>query len=300
MYELQQPKHISSLATSGMLVSVDINVWSATKQDRTISSEVTTAKNADSNAGRFVKNLLANNNHHRDIMNYRQTIYNFLNRSTFRWNNSQEYLPTINLETFKTEYDKHEKKFYELVDSFCDKYETIKSNMAFSQGDMYDEQDYPSVEEVRRKFGCKLFVSEVPEQDFRCQVAQDLADDLKLSYERQTKEIIKNVLHQQTERITDVMESIAHCCGTQEITTKDGKTATKKRKIYGRTVEKAKDLCRTISAMNLIDNEQSRKLRDVAKSLDKALDGVTTEKIRVSDFTRDKLKDDVDEILSKF
>ena len=45
--ELQKPKHLISLASSGVLVSVDVNVWSATKQDRGISNEVTTAKKAE-------------------------------------------------------------------------------------------------------------------------------------------------------------------------------------------------------------------------------------------------------------
>jgi hypothetical protein len=297
--ELQQPKHITSLATSAVLVSVDVNVWSATKQDRGISSEVTKLKRADSNAGRFVKNLLANNIYHKDLVNYRQTIYNWLKRSTYRWNVSQDLLPTINLEKFKSEYDEHQTEFYRLLDDFCDRYDTIKSNMAFSQGDMYNADDYPDVSEVRSKFACNLYVSEVPEQDFRCQVAQDLAHDLKLQYQKQAEEIVKNVLHQQTERITNVMESIAHCCGTQEIT-KDGKTTTKKRKIYDSTIEKAKELCETIRNFQLTDSEHSKRLRSVANQLDDTLQGVDSEKLRVSDSTRERVKNDVEDILSKF
>lgn len=297
--ELQQPKHITSLATSAVLVSVDVNVWSATKQDRGISSEVTKSKNADSNAGRFVKNLLANNVYHKDLVNYRQTIYNWLKRNTYRWNISQDLLPTINLEKFKSEYDEHQTEFYRLLDDFCDRYDTIKSNMAFSQGDMYNADDYPSVDDVKRKFACNLYVSEVPEQDFRCQVAQDLARDLKLQYQKQAEEIVKNVLHQQTERITNVMESIAHCCGMQEVT-KDGKTTTKKRKIYDSTIEKAKELCETIRNFQLIDSEHSTRLRTVANQLDDTLQGVDSEKLRVSDSTRERVKNDVEDILSKF
>ena len=66
--ELNKPQHITSLATSGLLVSVEVNVWSATKQDRAISNEVTIAKKADSNAGRFVKNLLANSPDHKALL----------------------------------------------------------------------------------------------------------------------------------------------------------------------------------------------------------------------------------------
>jgi hypothetical protein len=298
--ELKAPNHLTSLATSAVLVSVDVNVWSATKQDRGISSEVTKSKNADSNAGRFVKNLLANNVYHKDLINYRQTIYNWLKAKTYRWNNSQDLLPTISLESFKQEYDKHQTEFYKLLEDFCNRYDTIKSDMAFAQGDMYNAEDYPSVEEVKAKFGCRLYISEVPQQDFRCQVAQDLADDLKINYQRQCEEIVKNVLHQQTERITDVMESIAHCCGTHEVTTKSGRTTTKKRKIYDSTIEKAKDLCRAISGFKYVDNEHSRKLVSVARQLDDVLQGVSTEALRESDYTRDRVKTDIDDILSKF
>ena len=298
--QLQQPKHIICLATSSLLVSVDVNVWSATKQDRVISSEVTTSKRADANAGRFVKNLLANNAFHKDIINYRQTIYNWMKRKTYRWNNTQDLLPVVDLETFKEEYSEHEKSFKALVDSFCDKYDSIRSNMAFSQGDMYNAEDYPEVEEVRRKFGCRLYVSEVPEQDFRCQVASDLASDLKITYERQAREIVKNVLHQQIGRVTEVMESISHCCGTHEVTTKDGEVKSKKRKIYDSTLEKAKELCRTYSQFKLVDNEDSRKLQSVIKLLDNALTGIDSELLRESDMVRDKVKTNVDDILSKF
>jgi len=298
--ELQTPNHLTSLATSAVLVTVDVNVWSATKQDRTISGEVTSSKKADPNAGRFVKNLLANNVHHKDLVNYRQTIYNWVKAKTYRWNNSQDLLPTIELESFKQEYDKHEKEFNRLLSEFCDKYDSIKSNMAFAQGDMYNIQDYPSVEEVRRKFGCKLYISEVPSHDFRCSVAQDLADDLKVNYQRQCEEIVKNVLHQQTDRIVNVMESISHCCRTQEITTKEGEVKSKKRKIYDTTIEKAKELCRTIGAFKYVNDEHSQRLRSVAKQLDDTLSGVSSEALRESDYTRDRVKSDIDDILSKF
>jgi hypothetical protein len=171
--------------------------------------------------------------------------------------------------------------------------------MAFAQGDMYNLEDYPEIEVIKKKFGCKLFISEVPSHDFRCSVAQDLADDLIANYQQQCEEIVTNVLHQQTGRVVEVMESIAHCCGNQEVTTKDG-IKTKKRKIYDTTIEKAKDLCRTIGGFKYVDNEHSRKLVSVARQLDDTLTGVSTEALRDSDYTRDKVKSEVEDILSKF
>ncbi len=295
---IQKPNSIISLATSAVLVSVDVNVWSATKQDRTISNEVTTTKNADQSAGRFVKNLLADNVQHKRVSNYRQTIYNWLKRSTYRWNNSQDLLPVLALEKFKTEYQEHEAEFYRLLDDFIENYASIVSDMAFKQGDMFNRNDYPDVDQVRAKFGIRLFVAEVPTQDFRCSVADDIADDLKQQYESQANEIVTGILSQQQERLAEVLESISHCCGVQEITvsgTADMKT--KKRKIYDTTIEKARELAGLYKEFNLGGSE---KLSEASKRLEVVLDGVNAGLIRDSDAVRNVVKSEVDEILGKF
>ena len=300
-FEMQQPNHIISLATSAILVSVDVNVWSATKQDRTISDEVTHAKKADSSAGRFVKNLLADDLFHKRVSNYRQTIYNWLKRSTFRWNNNQDLLPVINLEKFKQEFSEHEAEFNRLLDNFINNYQSIVSNMAFKQGDMFNSDDYPTASEVRNKFGIRLYVSEVPSHDWRCQISQDIATDLKSQYESQAEEIVTGILNQQVERLTEVMESISHCCGVTEIKTSDESIMkTKKRKIYDSTIEKAKELCETFKQFKPIDNEVSRRLSVAVAGLEATLSGVDTDTLRESDAVRDKVRDNVDDILSKF
>lgn len=300
-FEIQQPNHIISLATSAVLVSVDVNVWSATKQDRVISDEVTTLKNADASAGRFVKNLLADDIHHKKVSNYRQTIYNWLKRSTFRWNNSQDLLPVANLEKFKVEFAEHEMEYYRLLDNFLLNYQSIVSDMAFKQGDMFSQDDYPSVDEVRNKFGIRLYVAEVPSHDWRCSISDDIAGDLKQQYEMQAEQIITGIVNDQVARITEVMESISHCCGViekQDGTT--GEVIIKKRKIYDTTIEKAKELCDTFKKFKPIDNEISSKLSEVVVKLENALNEVDTKSIRESDAVRDKVKSEVDDILSKF
>ena len=299
--ELSKPNHIISLATSAVLVSVDVNVWSATKQDRGISDEVTTLKKADASAGRFVKNLLADDLFHKRVSNYRQTIYNWLKRSTFRWNNSQDLLPVVNLQKFKQEFSDHEAEFNRLLDSFVNNYSNIVGNMAFKQGDMFNRNDYPDANEVRDKFGIKLYVSEVPSHDWRCNISNDIAEDLKLQYEKQAEGIINHVITEQMDRLVDVMESISHCCGVSETTDAiTGETKTKKRKIYDTTIEKAKELCKTFKEFRPLDNEMTSRLSDAVTKLENSLHGVDSETIRDSDAVRNKVKSDIDDILSKF
>lgn len=302
---LEKPSHLISLASSAVLVSLDVNVWSATKQDRGISNEITTAKNADRSAGRYVKNLLADHAKHKALVNYRQTIYNWIKRRTYRWNNSQDLLPSVDLPKFKTEFQEHEVSFYTLLDDFCNQYDSIVSDMAFKQGTMFDRNDYPTKEQVRAKFGIKLFVSEVPMSDFRCGIAQDIADDLFASYTKQAEEIISSVEREQADRFIEVMQSISHCCGVDEYEVTNANTntgltkevRTKKRKIYDTTIQKAKEMCETFKGFNLTNSQE---LEQARASLEKALQGVSAEDIRDSDAIRHAVKEDVDSILGKF
>lgn len=293
---LEMPEHLISLASSAVLVSVDISVWSATKQDRGISDEVTTSKNADKSAGRYVKNLLANHPKHKAVVNYRQTIYNWLQRRTYRWNQSQQLLPSIDVPKFKQEYHEHELVFHSLVEALVNDYDGIVSDMAFKQGDMFNRADYPSAEQVKTKFSLNLYVSEVPTNDFRCGIAKDIADDLFTTLSNQAQGIIDSIAQEQSERMVEVMESISHCCGVDESEV-NGEVRTKRRKIYEGTLQKARDYVESFKRFNL-KNDSGLEL--ARASLEKVLNGVKAEDIRDSDAVRHHVKEGIDDILSKF
>ena len=299
--ELKEVSSVVSLATAGVLVSVDVNVWSATKQDRVISDEVTASKNADHSAGRFVKNLLADDIHHKKISNYRQTIYNWMQRSTYEFNKAQRILPTQDLAKFKEEYTVHEVEFEKLLNNFVLNYANIVSDMAFKQGDMFNRNDYPSADQVRAKFGVRLYVSEVPTQDWRVTINEDIASDLKQQYEKQANEIVTGILNEQVGRLVEVMRSIEHCCGVNTVISQsasgEGEVKTKNRKIYDTTIDKAKELCALYKDFNLTNNAE---LEEVVGLLSNSLDGVNAEILRESGAMRAKVQDDVSKILSKF
>jgi len=297
--ELQKPKHLISLASSAVLVSIDTHVWSATKQDRGISNDVADSKRANRNAGKYVKNLLADHPKHKAIVNYRQTIYNWTKRRTYRWNDANDLLPSVDVPRFKQEFGEHQATFDKLVDDFIASYQTIVSDMAFKAGDMFNRSDYPAVEELQAKFGVHLYVSEVPMSDFRCGIASDIADDLFTTYSKQAEEIVSHVVMTQKTRFVEVMQSISHCCGVDEIGVDDntGETKTRKRKIYDTTIQKALEMCETFKGFNLSADPDLELARE---SLERALADVDAKSIRESDAVRSSVKEDVYSILSKF
>lgn len=294
---LDKPKHIVSLASSCVLVSIESHVWNATVQDKQISDEVTTAKKADKDAGKFVKNLLAKNVEHKAVMNYRQTIYNWLQRCTYDWAGSQRLLPVTSLTRFHTEYRDHVQKFNDLVDDFLNKYPSIVSNMAFVQGAMFDRSEYPDVSELRHKFSIDLIQSEVPTGDFRCTIAQDLAEDMSKHYERQARRLVEDILNKQTNQLVEIMKSISYCCETETVIDDNGEVKVRRRKLYDSTLDRARELCETFKKFNLMADP---KLEEARADLAELLDGVEIEKLRNSESQRVFVKESIDDILSKF
>jgi hypothetical protein len=293
---LTKPKHIISLATSSVLVHTDVRVWTATMQDSEISHEVTTAKKADRDSGKFVKHLLANCAEHKKCMNYRQIVYNWTQRRTYPWAGSMRILPVVDMPKYMKEYQQHEDTFNQLVDDFIKVYPTIISNRAFTMGDLFNPDDYPTAEQVRHKFSINLYRAEVPTGDFRCDIANDLTNDLAVHYERQARELITSILGRQQEQLIEIMQTIKANCATETVT-ENGEIKIKRKKLYESTLTRAQELISTFRDFNLTEDTR---LEEARADFAKLLDGVTIETLRDSDTMRVVMQEGIDDILKKF
>jgi len=293
---LKKPDHVVSLATSGILVNVEVSVWTGTKQDREISDEVTQAKKADRDAGRFVKKLLAGVAEHKAVLNDRQTWYNFVERETYPWSGRWRFLPTQRIVGFMKQVEERQANTQNLKDKFSQVYATAVANEAFVQGDMFKESDYPPVDEVMSCFKVRVFTAEVPVGDFRCQISNDLADDLARHYESQAKELVQDIYQKQVEQMVDVMKSLSHCCDTETVM-EDGQLKVKRRKLYDTTLQRAQELCETFKEFNVT---QDTRLEQARAELERVVSGLSIETLRNSDTTRVVVKESVDDIMKKF
>lgn len=288
--ELKKPEYLISLASAGVVTNVDVNVWSATKQDKKISGEVTDAYHASPEAGKFVKNLLAGDPTHKKLLLHRQTVYNWNKRKTYDWAGSSRVLPFVMLSKYKEEWRELEAEHALLVDEFERRYPDIIAEMAFKQGDMFNQSEYPAVSEIRSKFSMRLSISPIPASDFRCAVAEDIAEDLKQHYERTANEAVQGIMRDIGEQLTDLIKRIAHACSEPE----EGK---RKPKVYDSTINQAKELCAMLEKFNITKDE---KLDEMRKEAMQVIGALTADDIRDSEAVRATVKDGMDDILSKF
>lgn len=293
---LKKPEHITSLATSGILLRAKVKVWTATKQDRDISDEVTSNKKAARNAGRYTKQLFADVQELRVLLNDRQTWYNFIQRVTYPWDGEWGYLPTSRIPQVMAEINQRKAKSMELLENFINAMPAAVSNEAFVQGDMFNRDDYPTPDEVRSKFRIIVQTMNIPEGDYRVTIADDLAEDLKRNFEAQTRDIIKDIHDKQNDQLVKVLQSFSHCCDSETVM-EDGEVKVKRRKMYESTLTDALELCETFADFNL--NNDPR-LEEARRDLLRVLDGVTIDQLRNNDTKRIVVKEGVDDILAKF
>lgn len=296
---LVAPQHITSLHSSCYVVTVEVKTWVGTKQDKATSNEVTAQKNADAAAGKFTKMLMAGNTTHKTLINYRQTVYNWLQRCTYDWAGKARLLPAMSLPKFQTEYQTHAAEFEKLKEKLGQEYDSIVSDMAFKQGDLFNKADYPTREQVLAKFSMRLIVTDVPKGDFRQTLFNDLADDLRIHYEKQTKRIVDAAMDKAASRLITLAERIAASCSEPTETVAEDGTVKKGRrpKIVDSTFEQAREMCAVLRDFNLTNNTE---IEEARAKLEAALKGVDTNDLREYATTRKAVKDEMDDLLGKF
>lgn len=293
--QMQSPETVTSLASSGVLVHVEVCVWSATKQDQEISDEVTQSKNADRNSAKVVKYLMANCPQHHALVKNRAAWTNWVKRLTFPWAARWDFLPNMRIAKFMREFEERQAQTQKLVEELITVYPTVLSNTAF-QGEMFKREDYPSVDEVRAKFAVNLYTQEVPVGDFRNQLSLESAQQVREHFNKQLPKLIDGMLEKQIETMTRLMTSISNCCSTDTVV-ENGKVKVKRNRIYDTTIEQALELCDTYKSFN-VGNDQ--RIEQARASLENVLRGVNVDVLRESTAVRSAVKAGVDEILAKF
>lgn len=291
---LTAPKHLISLASSAHLVNVKVKTWTATAQNKAISQEVTAAKRAASDAGRFTQNLLNNAPSHRALINHRQTVYNWMQRDTYDWAGDMRILPGYKIEAFKAEYARQEAAFQTLKKNFLAEYQSLVSDAAFKQGEMFDRSLYPDIKELDGRFYMKLFITAVPESDFRSAISEAIAEDLKNHYETQVSSIVQQMVDDMKTQLVSHATRLRNACVEAQA---DETGKVKRKRIYESTFDQARSMVDLLDKFNVT---QDADLESARRMLESTLDGVTLDTLRESPAERAAVHDGLDELLSRF
>ena len=283
---------IAGVARAAMLVDLAISVYAGRKQDRKTQDEVTSSKGAGSKrAASVYKSLFAECHELDAIIKFQAKVRNEHYRLTLPWSdNGQRLLPTKALLEYQDTMGKSVQEFHRLVDAFLDKYDTLVAAAAFQLGTLFDRDEYPTRDQVARKFAIDTSFSPLPAAgDFRLDIEAEVQRELVTQYEARAKAQLAQANQDSWTRLHTALTKIS---GRLTVDA-DGK----KRVFHDTVVTNAEELCDLLTIMNVTNDPDLERART---KLADALNGVTPKELREEDGTRLETKRKVDAILSGF
>jgi len=285
------PDVVSKLSSSAVLVNLSLSVWSGRKLDKRVSQEVDAAKSTKTRAGNYHKNLLAGTDKLDAINKVAGAVRTWHYTVTQPWSdNGARILNAEQMFDYKARLVEFEREFVSKVHEFLNEYDNLVSAAAFSLGDLFDRDEYPTREEIERKFGFGYTIEPLPQTgDFRVETGDEGLRELQAQYEQAITNRVEQAMRDSWDRLHDVLSKMSERLESTE----DGK-----RKIFRDSlVENAHELCNLLKHFNV---NQDVRLESMRMELSNLLSGVDAETLRESDELRDNTKRKVDALLGKF
>lgn len=282
------------ISSSAVLVELNVSVWGASKVDRDTTDDVNVQKNAARDAAKVYKNLTAGTHLRKDISDYAAKIRQYHNRQTLPWTHKgARLLPTSRVLAYKQDMNVMETHFNSLLTKFYHEYPNIVSSAQMHLGAMFKADDYPTLDEVKEKFGYKLVFSPLPEAgDFRLDVASEELAELSRSYEADFNERLERAMREPWKRLHDELVHLS-----EKLTdAKEGEDEVKKR-YHESLVTNAQSLCGLLTDLNVTKDP---KLEEARRALELTMLGIDIDSIKESPEIRQSVKSRVDAILDKF
>jgi hypothetical protein len=278
-----------SISTSASLVEMRIGVWSARKQDKAASTEITASKNADAGVATVNKKLLGNCPELDAIQKFAANVRTEHYRMTLPWSDmGPRLLPTTKFFAYQSALTRLQAEFDTLVDTFMSVYASMVSDAELKLGDLFDSAEYPDASSVRDKFYFRINYLPVPDAgDWRLDIAADAQEQLRAQYAQHYEAQLNGAMRDIWQRLHDTLAMLSRQLADQ---TEDGKTP----KIYSSVFDRALEVLDLMETCNLTGDPSMQLMQ---RKLAAAFRGVTVESVKDDAFLRRDTKQAIDDAI---
>ena len=275
--------NVPSISSGSMLVQLNISVWTARKKDKAASAKVARDSGASAKAGNYNKNLLAGCTELEDLKKFVGNARNEHYAMTVPWSDmGMRLIPTSAFFDYINHMRCLEQEFWRLYKLFEDAYQWRTSTAMAELGNMFDHSEYPSVDDIRRKFGWSLSKQPLPESgDFRLDIPNEQQEILKREYDEFYGAQIQSAVNDVWARLKKNLDTVLRQLSPKDEL--DAKGNQKYNKLYDSVFDTSLDLIRMMRDFNLTGDTR---MTQVADQLENALYGVNTDALNNSESLR--------------
>ena len=278
-----------SITSSAMLVELTISVWTGKKRDKAASEEVSRNKNADKGVASVSKKLLGDCAELDVLQKYAANVRNMHYNATLPWSDmGPRLLTTSRYFKYNADFTALQAEFDRLVGVFLTAYDWEIMQAQAKLGDLFDVNEYPTVDDLRSKFRFKINFMPLPDAgDWRIDINNEAQAILKDQYTAYYTEQLTSAMNDVWRRLFDTLTTLSRQLSDQ---TETGKTP----KIYASVFDRALEIVDMMETCN-VTNDPSMQLAQ--RKLAMAFRGVTVESVKDDNYLRHETKRAVDEVL---
>ena len=266
------PPPVTEGIQRAVLATLTINAWSTSIMDKTITNEVTVAKKASVNSGRFTKRLLpkAATKDLSSIASDAREAHNFY---TMPWNGrGTRLLPTAVMQAYDDQMLRLKQDYEDARNRFCDSYYTNIDEARAWLGDMFRREEYPSVAKVRESIEMSVLKEPVPNVDSFLTtegISPEEVEQLRRDLERENEARLQVANTNLFERLYEVVSR-----ATERLEeTNDGKPKTFRDSM----ITNMQELVSLMPSMNLSNDPR---ITSMTESLQATLEGLEPNMLR--------------------
>jgi hypothetical protein len=244
------------LSDKALLVHLSVSQWTARKLDRKASDEVAKNNGATANAGNFHKSLLPTCNELEVLKTATSTIRKRFYQNTLPWGIEGTFiLPSANYLPFTSQYRKDKAAWEGLRDAFFGAYTQAHQDARRLLSGLYKATDYPTLADLKLKFGMDMAVLPVPMAgDFRVELSDEHVDSLTADIEKRVAASSQAAMDDVWQRLYDKVAWLSERLSDPD------------RNFHDSAYTDAADLCGLLRRLNFTDDPNLEQMRAEAEN----------------------------------
>jgi hypothetical protein len=259
-----------------LILNLQISSWQGYKLDRVTTAKVTNEAGAKSDAARVNKHIVSKECLTKITTAEGRVRVHFYD-ATLPWkDNGDRLLPRKNFVGFIQQHEKLVGEHKQAVRDFLDggEYETAREQAEFRMGELFNPEDYPSVEDLRSKFQIKLDIDAVSRAyDYRLE-----------SNDAMIQARVNSAIANLWKRLADPLEKFA-----ERMNDPDGKFRVN-------TIENLREMAELTKELNFTGDEELDRIR---QEIENKLAGYAADDLRKDDTLRASVGAEADRILDQ-
>jgi hypothetical protein len=255
-----------SISSSAMLVDLGISVWTGRKKDKRASAEVADTNHAKRGVASVNKALLGDCAELAAIGKFAAMVRQSHYASTMPWSDTGlRLLPTQRYFAYVEQMSGFQQEFNRLVEAFLSNYEWEVLQAHAKLGDLFNADEYPTVDSLRDKFGFRLnYIPLSDSGDWRLDMEAEAQQALREQYDGFYRKQMEAAMDDVIQRVTGELQRFVKQLDVDE----EGRRG----KIYQSTLDNVRNLTKLLEECNFTNDPTISlalaKLRQTLRGLD--------------------------------